>query len=112
MYYKKQKASKGEKLVANYLKSKKIRYYKEKQFDWLINKDGNNLRFDFYLPKYRVAIEFDGIYHYTNNRQKYNDRCKNNCCKTKKIPLLRIPYWKLGVMNILIDQFLGDLKNL
>lgn len=35
---------------------------KEKEFDWLVNK--RNLKLDFFLPKYNIAIEVQGEQHF------------------------------------------------
>lgn len=76
----------------------------EKQFDWLINPDtGYNLKLDAYFPKYKLAIEYDGIQHYEYtpafdetynkflNRQK-RDKLKEKLCKENGIKLIRIKY--------------------
>ena len=46
------------------LKNIGIEYEREKTFFWLKNNDGNNLKLDFYLPKYNIAIECQGLQHY------------------------------------------------
>jgi hypothetical protein len=54
--------SKGERKIRKYFDKFKIDYKREYKFQ-----DCKNilpLRFDFYLPKYRVVIEFDGKQHY------------------------------------------------
>lgn len=62
----------------------------------------NNLHFDFWLPKYKLAIEYDGIQHFYPvnyfggvegfREQKYRDKLKDKYCKEHHISLLRIPY--------------------
>ena len=42
----------------------KLDFEREKCFSWLKNNDGNNLKLDFYLPKYNLAIECQGLQHY------------------------------------------------
>ena len=78
--------SKGEAVIAAYLESKGIKFTREKEFTGLINK--RSLSYDFYLPDYKMLIEFDGDLHfivsrYTNGAakletQKINDRIKDN----------------------------------
>ena len=92
--------SKGEREIRKYLDNFKINYEKEYKF-----KDCRNilpLRFDFYLPKYRTAIEFDGIQHYepmeffggleAYERLKKNDKIKSDYCEENYIDLIRIRY--------------------
>lgn len=55
-------SSNGEKLVEEFLKENNINYIKEFTKNDL--KHINNLRIDFYLPDYDVAIEFNGLQHY------------------------------------------------
>ena len=60
------------------------------------------LRFDFFLPKYNILIEYDGEQHFTNssyyggenefNKRIEYDNIKNTYCKNNDIFLLRIPY--------------------
>jgi very-short-patch-repair endonuclease len=103
------KQSNGEKKVEAYLKRKKIKFEMEKTFDWLKNKKGNNLRFDFYLPDYNIAIEFDGVFHYSSARQKSNDRQKNMCCLKNNVNLLRIPYWEMNNVGKIINQYIKNV---
>lgn len=100
----------GEERTKGYLEQFGVSYEREKKFDWLINRKGNNLRFDFWLPKYSAAIEFDGKYHYTNYRQKVNDKQKNAVCKKQKVPLLRIPYFHSDKMESIISDFIKSLE--
>lgn len=41
-----------------------IKYKHNSTFDWLVNEDGNHLRFDFYLPDYNLIIECHGRQHF------------------------------------------------
>ena len=55
--------SKCETEVEKILIKNNIKYETQKEFDWLANK--RNLKLDFYLPEYNVAIECQGIQHFT-----------------------------------------------
>lgn len=66
--------------------------------------------FDFYVNN-QYFIEFDGIQHYICKKQNWNteenfqklqyrDNFKNQWCKEKGIPLIRIPYWALDNLQI------------
>jgi len=109
-------SSKGEQKIINYLKKKNIEYiyqYKIKNY----NLD-YNLRFDFYLPKYKLIIEYDGLQHFQCieyfGKENYlktikNDILKQSICKAFGIKLLRIPYKDFDVIEKRISEFLKDL---
>lgn len=81
-----------------------IEYESQKTFEKCINPNTNaKLRFDFYLPKYNICIEYDGIQHfeYTNKgwntknnftKIRFSDKIKNKYCQDNNIRLIRIPY--------------------
>ena len=54
--------SKLEKNIRDFLSKNKITYKYQKMFKWLTNK--KSMKLDFYLPKYNVAIECQGIQHF------------------------------------------------
>ena len=98
--------NKGEDIIRKFLTDRKIEFEEQKSFEdcRYINK----LRFDFYLPKYNLCIESDGIPHFekvnwngkmTNAEMEENlklnqlrDKIKNDYCKNNSINLLRIRY--------------------
>lgn len=111
--------SKGEKLISDFLEEYNIEFITEKEFDdlYYIKK----LRFDFYIEKYNLLIEFDGIQHFKEvdffggKEYLYNvqlrDSIKNNYCKEKNINLLRIPYYNLNnITKILKEQLLIESR--
>ena len=92
--------------VRNFLIEYKIEFDEQKRF-----KDCRNklpLPFDFYLPKYNLCIEYDGLQHFEphdftsklNEEEKLEnfkmsqirDQIKNDYCKNNDIGLLRIRY--------------------
>jgi predicted nucleic acid-binding Zn-ribbon protein len=48
--------------VKDFLKKNNIKFHREKTFEWL--KDKRNLKLDFYLDDYNVAIECQGLQHF------------------------------------------------
>jgi hypothetical protein len=71
-----------------------ISFEKEKTYEWLVN-DGH-MYLDFYLPKYNVGIECQGVQHYADieiqGRKNYqyihqNDLLKNKLCKENGIKI-------------------------
>lgn len=100
---KKVKISYGEKKIYDFLIENNISFnYNKSLMDCSYE---SKLRFDFYLPKYNLCIEFDGIQHIKPidafggeeefKKTKIRDEIKNLFCKANSIELIRIPYyWK------------------
>ena len=92
--------SKGNNVIKDILTLHNINYVEEKTFENCKMKCF--LRFDFFLPKYNILIEYDGEQHFTNSsyyggKNEFNkrieyDNIKNTYCKNNNIFLLRIPY--------------------
>lgn len=92
--------SSGENRIAEYLGRNDIQFLTEYYFDDLcVNGKFKILFFDFYIPDYNIAIEYDGKQHYTEIYRgvkqvnvKKNDFIKNQYCQRNGIKLLRIKY--------------------
>jgi very-short-patch-repair endonuclease len=94
--------SHGERQVRLWLEKNNISYEFQMKFEDC--KDINPLPFDFYLPNYNIAIEYDGKQHFepieyfggiiSFERTVKHDNIKNEYCKNNGILLLRIPYFK------------------
>lgn len=113
--------SKGEKRIKDYLIKNEIKYQQEYTF-----KDCfyiNLLRFDFSIIKNNrliALIEYDGKQHFEPSdffggesafeETKIRDGIKNEYCRNKNIPLLRIPYWEFVNIEKVLDDFINDLK--
>ena len=100
----------GEEVIEKILLENNINFERQKTF-----KDCKNifpLRFDFYLPKFNILIEYDGIQHFQykensdwNTKENYekmkiNDNIKNQWCIKNNQPLIRIPYTHLEKIKI------------
>ena len=100
-------ASLGERKILSYLEKHKIDYIYQKKIAL------TQMRFDFYLEQYNLAIEFNGKQHYEpieifggNTRfqqQQQYDQAKIDYCKLNNIKLLIIKYTDLDR----IDQILA-----
>lgn len=120
--------SKGAKKVEEELISlgfkKKRDFVREKAFDDCFYK--KRLRFDFYLPKYNLLIEYQGEQHYfpvkfggksdleSKKRFQENlirDNLKIEYSKTKNIKLLIIPYWEKKNIRKILSTELNLDKN-
>ena len=107
----------GERTITLFLENKNITYEKQKTFDdlFLIKK----LKFDFYLPKYNIIIEYDGIQHFEAieflggqkefEKNKQRDLLKNDFCIKNNIKLIRISY-KENILIRLKEIFI-ELEN-
>ena len=94
------KNSKGENIIILFLDQLNIKYKRQKTFDGCNHK--KKLQFDFYLPKYNICIEFDGIQHYESiewfggdkafESSKIRDEIKTDFCLNNNIKLIRIRY--------------------
>lgn len=97
------RSSSGEILVGKYLMSEHIKYETQKTFKKC--RHINLLRFDFYLPKYKICIEVNGKQHYEPieyfggkerfETQRIRDNIKRKFCEENNIKLLEIPYWEM-----------------
>lgn len=108
-----------EEKIAYILKSLNIDFEMEKTFDDCRNpRTGWQLRFDFYLPKENILIEYDGEQHFYYEKSsrwntkenyeatKYRDEIKNQYCLNHNIRLIRIPYTQ---KTLLSKEFLFNL---
>lgn len=111
------KTSQGENNIKLFLKQNDIEFIQQKTFDGCI--DMRMLKFDFYLPKYNICIEYDGIQHFKPVRIfggdeeflkiKNRDKIKNKFCIDNNIHMLRISYKEKNV-NKIINNFILELK--
>lgn len=110
--------SKGERRISEWLN--KNNYFYEVQKTFSDCRDKNLLKFDFYIEKSNILIEYDGELHYKTHRfvskekaknklsdSKKKDLIKDNYAKNRNILLLRIPYWDFEkieeiLMNVLV----------
>jgi Zn finger protein HypA/HybF involved in hydrogenase expression len=94
----KNKISKGENIIINYLKENNISFIPQHKFENCKYK--KLLPFDFYLPDYNMCIEYDGSQHFKiswNNIEKFKliqirDKIKTDYCNNSNIKLIRIKY--------------------
>lgn len=117
------KKSKGEATIKDFLDKLGITYLKEYKFNDC--RDIKYLPFDFYLPEFKIVIEYDGEHHYrpvnfnsisdeeaiyTHRKTVFHDSLKNNYCKNNKIKIIRIPYWDLEDIDIILFDKLVKYK--
>lgn len=108
----------GETKIKKYLDDKGYNYRTEYTFEDLFGEGGGSLRYDFAIldenNKLVCLIEYDGEQHYSEAGSYYNetgkvqihDNKKDDYANKHNIPLLRIPYWKIGYVDKEIFTFL------
>jgi very-short-patch-repair endonuclease len=111
------RASHNEEQIANILLKHNINFEREVTFNNL--KSVSNLYYDFYLPKHKIFIEFDGIQHYKSVDffggdnalldTKKRDKIKINYAINNGYKLIKIPYSVLGTVKEALEC---ELKNL
>lgn len=114
---------KTEKLVGVILDKYNISYIRQKRFSDC--KDKYTLPFDYYIPQYKIAIEYDGEQHFKPirfhglNEQKaieefkkckLRDQIKTEYCKNNNILLIRIPYYEKNNMESIIYTQINERK--
>ena len=111
----------GERRIRQYLENKNIEFIQQYKFT---NSEINTLRFDFYLPKYNICIEFDGMQHFMPiqfgsseddaisdfKSLQERDQRKNNYCDSHNITLVRISYLDFKEIEQKLDQLFQGLQ--
>lgn len=111
--------SHGERDIENCLKSNLIDFEPQYKFDNC--RDIEPLPFDFYLPKYNICIEYDGVQHFqpvnfggiSDERAMINfkktqthDSIKDKYCKQHEITLVRISYFEQNNIEMIINNII------
>lgn len=110
--------SKGENKVKEILIKHQIPFIQQKTFKNL--KDISLLKCDFYLPKHKCIIEFNGRQHYEivqkfggekgYNENKRRDELKKHYCLKKNILLIEIHYKEKNIEQVIINNL--KIKNI
>lgn len=92
--------SKGERLIGEWLKDNNIEYIPQMKFSGCML--DRELRFDYYLPKHNICIEYNGKQHYYASSKfggekefeltKTRDQIKIEYCMDNSIPLIIIQW--------------------
>lgn len=111
-------SSKGEDKITKYLRDKSISFKSQKTFKGLVGLGGGNLKYDFYIPDYKLLIEYNGEQHYKpveafggENQleiQKEHDQRKRDYAKEHNYKLLEIGYWDFNNIEDILDDFIKE----
>jgi len=107
------KRSKGELFIQDFLHKKNIKYIRQMKFEDCSHK--KKLSFDFFLPDYKICIEYDGEQHFrpvnyfggleSFERQIIRDKIKNEFCNENQIKLIRFNYKQtLNKIEMLLNE--------
>lgn len=115
--------SKMNSIISQFLQEQNIDFDSEKFCRYNDTEYG---KFDFYLKKYNLVIEYDGEDHYMPidragkgeewakeklKMTQYRDKLKNQYCKENNINLLRIPYWEKENYQTIILNYIITLND-
>jgi hypothetical protein len=113
------KQSKGETKIRKYLKKINVEFKPEFYFSDCVHK--RMLPFDFYVPRYNLCIEYQGIQHHEPiaffggenslaDVQK-RDKIKLDYCNTNNIPFLRINFWDFDNIEEILEKHIKEIYN-
>lgn len=113
--------SKGESLIKSYLNMNNINCYIHHYYNDLRGVNNGVLSYDFYLPKYNILIEFQGIQHerpvehFGGQKifiiQQIHDIRKRKYAKNHNIKLITIWYNQLNDISHILNNYLNNLKS-
>ena len=112
--------SKGEKRIKKWLDDNNIKYERQKEFEGLLGYY-TNLSFDFYLPKYNVLIENQGIQHemyrkgFHKNEEEFKkqliyDKRKKKYAQKHGILLLEIWYYDFDNIEQILENYFQNIN--
>jgi len=107
------KSSHGEKIVAKWLDSHNITYFRQQKFSDLIGTGGGRLSYDFYIPHINMLIEYQGEFHDGTThiqsrdefeKQKEHDKLKMDYANKNNINLLYIWYYDIDNIDKILNR--------
>ncbi len=107
------KRSRGEMKIAKWLLNNDIPFIEEQNFLWSSN---HKFRYDFYLPKQKLIIEYMGEQHYreveffhdTLSERQEHDRIKQEEAQAHGLNYLIIPYTEFSKIDTILKDWFND----
>lgn len=107
------KRSHGEMRIAQWLRDKNIPFIEEQIFPWSSNP---KFRYDFYLPKQKLIIEYMGEQHYkeikffhdTLEERQLHDKIKEKEAREHELNYLVIPYTDFNNIETILSDWFND----
>src|SRR3989344_6109007 len=101
------KESEGEDLIADFLDEKAIKYERHVQINGLKDDDKLFREADFYLPEYKVYVEFLGMWNSPEHQQRY--RQKMQIYTKNKIPCVYLWPDNLGTLDWILKRRITEV---
>lgn len=101
--------SEGEEFICEFLESEGIDYRQEEIIEKLKNDTKNHRVADFYLPKYKIYIEYFGQWNVESQKDRYRE--KRQCYIDNKIPCIIFYPENLGIIDYLFYKRLVYVLN-
>lgn len=95
-------SSEGEEIIEMYLDDQGIKYQREVEITGLRGDTKSVRRADFYLPRYKVYLEFLGEWNTPKGREEYH--IKKDVYKNNNIPCIYIYPENLGILDFIFRK--------
>ncbi len=99
-------SSEGEEIIEMYLDDQGIKYQREVEITGLRGDTKSVRRADFYLPWYKVYLEFLGEWNTPKGREEYH--IKKDVYKNNNIPCIYIYPENLGILDFIFRRRLRN----
>ncbi len=94
--------SEGEEYISQYLEDEGFDYRVQEMIEGLVNDSKSHRLADFYLPKYKVYIEYFGQWNVEAQRERYME--KRRAYIANKIPCIFLYPENLGILNFIFHK--------
>jgi len=110
-YQNKKERSEGEQFISEYFEDERIRYIPEKKLNTLKNDSKTYRKADFYLPHYKMYVEFYGQWNQSKEaNRRYRE--KKKIYKLNNIPCVYLYPENLGIIDYsFTKRMVKELKN-
>ncbi len=92
----------GEDFIKDFFMKNKFEFRTEEMIDGLKNDSKSHRRADFYLPQYKVFVEFFGQYNLTEHKERYQE--KRAVYIQNNIPCVFLYPENLGIIEYIFDR--------
>jgi len=104
----KNKSSEGEEFIKDFLESEDIKFRPEEKIEDLKGDDSSYRVADFYLPQYKVYVEFFGQWNVSEEHKKRYNK-KKRVYRENKIPCVYLYPENLGILKFLLKRRIKDV---
>tara|TARA_Y100000310_G_scaffold336096_1_gene419774 strand:+ start:2209 stop:2733 length:525 start_codon:yes stop_codon:yes gene_type:complete len=102
MKVKKHEPTEGEEIIRDYLFNENIKFKEQEEIPNLKNDTYSKRVADFYLPQYKIYIEFLGQWNSEKGKERYNE--KKKIYRENNIPCVYIYPENLGILNFILKR--------